>query len=210
VGSEPDGRLRSPSFERNFEPIRATLAELLADARGTVLEIASGPGQHAAHLAAALPWLGWQPSDIDDTHLASIAAWRAHLGADNLHAPLRLDAAGPWAERPEVSACAPLAAVYAQNLLHIAPWSVTEGLVAGAGRVLPPGASLAIYGPFREGGAHTGQGNARFDAALRADNPDWGVRDLDEVAALAETAGLGPPEIARLPSNNLLVAFRRL
>ena len=95
------------------------------------------------------------------------------------------------------------------NVVHIAPWAVAEGIVGGAAQVLAPGGSLILYGPFKEGGRHTGAGNASFDASLRAENPGWGVRDLDEVATLAAAAGLGPAQVTRMPSNNLLVAFVR-
>lgn len=209
VAATPDGRLCSPSFERNFEPIRAALGALIGSVRGSVLEIGAGTGQHAAHFARAFPGVTWIPSDPVEDHRASIAAWRAALGAPNLAAPLALDAATGWAGRTEVAALGPLAAVYAMNVIHIAPWAVACGLVAGVARVLAPGGRLILYGPFAEGGRHTGEGNARFDAALRAENPDWGVRDLDDVSALARDAGLGAPEVTVMPSNNRLVAFAR-
>ena len=210
-------RLVSPAFERNAEPIRLGLAALLPDATGpaagsrppAVLEIGSGPGQHAAHFAAAFPALVWQPTDIDAAHLASIAAWREAAGCPGLNAPFPLDASADWAALPEVGALGPLAAVLAVNIVHIAPWAVTQGIVAGAGRALAPGGRLILYGPFAEGGRHTGAGNARFDAALRAQNPDWGVRDLDDLSALAAAAGLGRAEIREMPANNRLVAWTR-
>ncbi|MDT8345274.1 MAG: DUF938 domain-containing protein [Thermohalobaculum sp.] len=209
VASTPDGRLCSPSFERNFEPIRAALVPLIGSLRGTVLEIGAGTGHHAAHFARAFPGVTWVPSDPREEHRASIAAWRAAVDAPNLAAPLALDAATGWADGAEVAALGPLAAVYAMNVIHIAPWTVACGLVAGAARVLAPGGRLILYGPFAEGGRHTGEGNARFDAALRAENPEWGVRDLGDVAALARDAGLGVPEVTVMPSNNRLVAFAR-
>lgn len=209
VAAHPDGRLVSPSFERNAGPIRAALAPLLrgAPGGGAVLEIGSGTGQHAAHFAPAFPELLWVPTDPVPEHRASIAAWRTISGALNLAAPLDLDAAQDWAAHPEVTSLGPLAAVFAMNVIHIAPWAVAEGIVAGAARSLAPGGRLILYGPFAEGGRHTGEGNARFDAALRAENPEWGVRDLDEVAALARAAGLGAPVVTAMPANNRLVAF---
>lgn len=209
VGAAPDGRLFSPSFERNFAPITAALGPLLEGLEGSVLEIGSGTGQHIAHWARAFPGLGWVPSDIQDAHHASIAAWRRELGPPNLAPPIRLDAAGAWDTEAEVRALGPLAAVLALNVIHIAPWAVAEGIVAGAGRALAAGGALVFYGPFRRAGAHTADSNAAFDAALRAENPDWGVRDLDEIAALAAAAGLGPARVTEMPSNNLLAAFLR-
>ncbi len=207
---EADGRLRSPSFERNFAPIRDALRPYLDGWDGTVLEIGSGTGQHIAHWAGEFPGLDWVPSDIHPRHHASIAAWGATLGCANLAEPLFLDAAADWAGEPQVQALGELTAVLSCNVIHIAPWAVAEGIVRGAARVLAPGAALILYGPFKQGGRHTGAGNASFDASLRAENPGWGVRDLDEVAALAAAAGLGPARITRMPSNNLAVAFARV
>ncbi len=209
TASEADGRLRSPSFARNFAPIRDGLRPYLDGRSGTVLEIGSGTGQHIAHWAGEFPGLTWVPSDIDTDHHASIAAWGTVLSCANLAPPLFLDAAADWAGEPAVRALGALSAVLCCNVLHIAPWAVAEGIVRGAAKVLAPGAALILYGPFSEGGRHTGEGNASFDASLRAENPDWGVRDLDQVAALAAAAGLGPARITRMPSNNLLVAFAR-
>lgn len=209
TASEADGRLRSPSFERNFAPIRDALRHHLEGAAGTVLEIGSGTGQHIAHWAGEFPGLRWVPSDIDARHHASIVAWGAALACANLTAPLFLDAATDWPDDPPVRALGNLTAVLSCNVIHIAPWPVAMGIVGGAARVLAPGGVLILYGPFREGGRHTGEGNASFDAGLRAENPDWGVRDLDDVAALAAAAGFGAAQVTRMPSNNLTVSFAK-
>ena len=152
-------------------------------ASGLVLEIASGTGQHAVHMARALPRLTWQPSDPDPEMRASIRAWTARSGLANVRAPLDLDVR---------AACWPLAAadaVVCINLIHIAPWSATAALAAGAARLLPPAGVLVLYGPFRREGRHTAPSNAAFDRSLRAADPDWGVRDLESAADVASAAG---------------------
>ena len=213
VAGEPDGRLVSPSFARNAGPIAEVLIPLLAGRTGTVLEVGAGPGQHSAHFAGLLaghaPGLRWLPTDPEPGHLASIEAWRAFSGTEALLPPARLDATDDWETAPAIDGHRPLAAVYVQNVLHIAPWAVTEGIVAGAAATLAPGAPVIVYGPFREGGVHTGEGNARFDAALRADNPEWGVRCVDEIGALAEAHGLTAPTLTPMPSNNRVLVMTR-
>ncbi len=196
-----DARLSSPSVERNRDPILAALRPLLPPA-GMVLEVASGSGEHIAHFAAAMPGLEFQPSDPSPEARASIDAWCG--GLPNVRPALDLDAARPdW---PPFRADA----VLCVNMIHIAPWAAAPGLVEGAARVLPAGGLLALYGPFLRNGTHTAPSNAAFDADLRARNPAWGVRGLEEVAALATAAGFGPPDITAMPANNLLVAFRSL
>ncbi len=194
----------SAPAERNKEPILGILRAVLPSA-GTVLEIASGTGQHAVHFAAALPALTWQPSEPDATRRAVLAARVAEAGLTNVRVPLALDVTRePWPLE------GPVAAIVAINLIHIAPWSATEALMAGAERHLAaagPGV-LVLYGPYKEGGVHTAPSNESFDASLRADNPAWGVRDLEAVAALAAVHGFGAPTVSRMPANNLTVVFR--
>lgn len=199
-----DGRQSAPSAERNLQPIAEALRPVLDGASGLVLEIGSGTGQHAAGLAAAFPDLEWQPSEDAGVSLVSIRAWTARSGLSNLRVPIRIDAAAPW---PDLG---PLAAVLSINVIHIAPWQVAEGIVRGAAAALEPGAALIFYGPFKEGGHHTGEGNMRFDEALRAQDPAWGVRDIDALSELAHNAGFGPPEITQMPANNRLVCYHRL
>lgn len=187
---------------RNRDPILAVLTDRLPPP-AHVLEIGSGTGEHALWFSRALPGLTWQPTDPDEDALRSIAAWREMAGSPNLLPPLRLDAsADTWpVERAD--------AVVSINMIHIAPWPATTGLIAGAGRVLTPAGLLFLYGPFREGGVHTTESNAAFDAGLRARDPSWGVRDLDEITALAASHGLVLAERIAMPSNNLSVVFRR-
>lgn len=191
----------SPAVARNREPILAVLRRMLP-AHGTVLEIASGTGEHAVHFAAGLPELAWQPTEIDADALASISAHCMSARLPNLLPPLELDACSPrW---PVGRADA----VVAINMIHIAPWTAAEGLMAGAARVLAPGGVLYLYGPFKENGRHTAPSNAGFDASLRAYDPEWGVRDLGEVCALAHRHGLDLVERIPMPANNLSVVFR--
>jgi SAM-dependent methyltransferase len=197
----PDPRLFSPAVARNRGPLLAVLRPRLPRA-GLVLEVASGSGEHLAALAALTPDLAFQPTDPDPEARASADAWARHLGAANMRPALPLDATAPdsW---PVAAADA----ILCVNLLHIAPWAATLGLLRGAARLLPAGAPLFLYGPFRRGGAHTAPSNAAFDEGLRARNPAWGVRDLEAVAEAAR--GFAPPEIITMPANNLVAVFRR-
>jgi SAM-dependent methyltransferase len=199
---DPADALVAPAVARNREPILSVLRGVLP-ARGLVLEVASGTGEHAAFFAAALPDLVWQPSDPDPDHRRSIAAHRALSGLPNLRSPLELDAAAP--EWPADRA----GAVVAINMVHIAPWAATAGLMAGAGRILGEGGLLFLYGPFKEGGAHTAPSNAAFDESLRARDPEWGVRDREVVEAEADRRGLVLAERVAMPANNLSLIFRR-
>ncbi|MCO4887778.1 class I SAM-dependent methyltransferase [Cupriavidus sp. WGtm5] len=199
---DPDARRMAPATERNREPILAVLRQVLP-ASGTVLEIASGTGQHAVHFAAALPGITWQPSDPDAAARASIAAWTAHAGLANVRPPLELDVCHqPWGiDAAEAVVCI--------NMIHIAPWAAAEALFAGAGKLLGPGGVLFLYGPYRRGGAHTAPSNAAFDAQLRATDPDWGVRDMEAVIALGAAQGLRCEEPVPMPANNFCLVLRK-
>lgn len=192
----------SPAAERNAAPILTQLQRLLP-ARGRVLEIASGTGQHAVHFATALSDLEWQPSDAAPDALQAIRIRATRAGLPNLRPPMELDVEAPdW----------PLAhadAIVCANLLHISPWHATEGLLAGAGRILHAGGPLAIYGPFRIDGRHTASSNARFDTDLRARDESWGIRDTTDMAAAASAHDLAHEETIALPANNHLLIFRR-
>lgn len=192
----------APAVARNREPILQVLSNCLPSS-ALVLEIASGTGEHAVWFSRALPAVTWQPTDQNPEALESIAAWRDTAGLPNIRPPLHLDAtSATW---PVTRADA----VVAINMVHIAPWLATEGLVAGAARVLEAEGLLFLYGPFREGGLHTAASNAAFDRDLRARNPSWGVRDLEDIVALAERNGLKSVERIEMPANNLSVMFRR-
>ena len=200
-----DPRRHAPATLRNREALLPILAAHLPGA-GAVLEIASGSGEHAAFFAPRLASeILWRPSDADPDALASIDAHAAASAAPEKIAPaLALDVtAGSW---PIDRA----AAVFCANMIHIAPWAAAEGLFRGAGAILPAGAPLILYGPFRRDGAHTAESNAAFDDSLKARDPRWGVRDLDgEVAPLAQAHGLDLAAIEAMPANNLTVVFRK-
>lgn len=195
-------RRYSPAAERNGPPILAALQGLLPPT-GLLLEIASGTGQHAAFCSAGLPGWQWQPSDFDTAALPSIAAWCKDLA--NVRPPLRLDVLDAhWAGVP-----AEVAAIYCANMIHIAPWACTAGLMQGAARHLSPRGLLITYGPYLIDGEPTAPSNLAFDADLRARHPDWGVRRLADVQAEAAKAGLGLRERLDMPANNKLLAWVR-
>jgi hypothetical protein len=196
-----DARRHAPATQRNRDPILHVLRRVLPSA-GLVLEIASGTGEHAAAFAGALHGVTWQPSDADPAARASIAAWTADL--PNVRPPLALDVtASPW----PIDAADAIVCI---NMIHIAPWAACEGLMRGAGAILPAGGGvLFLYGPYAIAGAHTASSNAAFDADLRARDPRWGVRDLDAVVACAAAHGLRHVETVAMPANNLSVVFVR-
>lgn len=202
MSDSSDQRLYAPAVARNRDPILAVLRRVLPES-GLVLEVASGSGEHAAFFAAALPHLDWQPSDPDPRARASIDGFRAESGLANLRAPVALDAATvPW---PVTAATA----VVCINMIHISPWAAAQGLMQGAAQVLPADGLLFLYGPFKEQGRHTAPSNAAFDADLRARDPRWGVRDLDEVVAAAAAQGLRHAETVVMPANNRSLILRR-
>ncbi|HEU0082945.1 MAG TPA: DUF938 domain-containing protein [Bradyrhizobium sp.] len=206
-----DGRLDAPSFHRNHEPIRAVLGKFLDGKSGDVLEAGSGTGQHVVDFARRSPAITWWPSDFNDAHLNSIAAWRAHAQLANVRAPLRIDLSDPaWCpEMHDGRGPGPLLAVLCANVIHIAPWRVAEGLLAGAARYLGADGRLFLYGPFKRDGKHTAGSNQAFDLSLRNNNPEWGVRDIGDVRQLAESNGLRLAEIADMPANNFMLVFAR-
>ena len=197
-----DPRLFHAHVARNRAPILDVLKRVLP-ASGLVVEIASGSGEHAVFFATAFPALTWQPTDINDDALASIAAHRAAAAAPNLLPPLRLDTTvQQW---PVAQADA----IVCNNMIHISPWAVTEGLMRGASRVLRSGGVLYLYGPYKIDGRHTAPSNEEFDRWLRAQDASWGVRDLGDVAHLAARHGFALAETVPMPANNLSVIFRR-
>jgi len=209
---EADGRLDAPAFHRNHQAIRTALQPFLADKSGDVLEAGSGTGQHVVDFARHFPDVTWWPSDLNEQHLKSIAAWRAYSGLANIRAPLRVDLFDPaWCpELDQGSGPKELLAVFCANVIHIAPWRAAEGLFTGAARYLSAHGRLFLYGPFKRAGQHTAPSNAAFDASLRQQDPEWGVRDLDDIETLASGVGLKPIDIVQMPANNLILIFERL
>jgi SAM-dependent methyltransferase len=209
---EPDGRLDAAAFHRNHRPIWEVLQKFLDGKSGDVLEAGSGTGQHAIDFARRSPQLTWWPSDLNDAHRKSIAAWQAHAQLANVRAPLRIDLSDPaWC--PEMhggSGPGKLLAVFCANVIHIAPWRVAEGLFAGAARYLRADGRLFLYGPFKRDGKHTALSNAVFDTSLRDNDAEWGVRDIADVQVLAESVGLSLVGIVEMPANNLILVFERL
>ncbi len=198
-------RLFSPSAARNRDAIRdAFLATM--PLTGMIVEVGSGTGEHAVHIAAAAPHLRWRPGDPDAASRASIAAWTAHLGLGNVDAPHAVDVMRPCRQEPFDGA----EGVVSINMIHIAPIEAAEGLIAGAAAILRPGGRLFLYGPFSRGGVHNAPSNAEFDASLKSRDPRWGVRDLErDVAPRAAAAGFDLVTSIEMPANNLSVIFAR-
>jgi SAM-dependent methyltransferase len=192
----------APATQRNREAITSVLRDILP-AKGVVLEVASGTGEHVVHFAAAFPDLTWQPSDYDPAGLASIEAWSSESGLPNIPSPLRIDAsAADWPlTRAEAIICI--------NMAHIAPWEASEGLFAGAARLLAPGAPLYLYGPYREAGVVTAESNEAFDVSLKARNPAWGLRSVEQMNALAAHSGFALEARVEMPANNLSLFYKR-
>ena len=195
----------SPSAARNTEPIVAALRPRLPQS-GRALEAASGTGQHIVAFAEGFPGVNWTPSDPDAAARASIVAHIREAGLANLHPPLAIDVIDPaWPEAVEPG----IAVMVAINLLHISPWAATLGLLSGAGQLLASDGRLFVYGPFARGGDYLSQSNVQFDAALRARDPGWGLRDVDDVTAAARAEGLDLNEVVAMPANNLMLVLAR-
>jgi hypothetical protein len=204
-----DERQYAPATQRNREYILEVLQQVLP-AEGTILEIASGTGEHAVFFAPRLHPRKWLPSDPNPLACASIAAWSAQFPADNLYPALELDVRSQvWeVETNTLSITPPITAIVNINMIHISPWSACLGLMAGANRILPPDGILYLYGPYKQAGQHTAPSNAAFDESLRSQNPEWGVRDLDDVIAAANEQNFKLVQVYQMPANNLSVVFQ--
>jgi hypothetical protein len=198
-----DHRQYAPATARNRDFILDVLRDVLP-ATGTILEVASGPGEHITHFARNLPSLVFQPSDPEPDALLSVAAWVKAANVANARAPIVLDASQSfW---PIASADG----IICINMIHISPWDATVGLIRGAGAILPPGSPLYLYGPYKRKGFATAPSNEASDRNLRDRNPTWGLRDLEAVAAIAQSVGFLALAVTEMPANNLSVVFRRI
>lgn len=194
-----DIRKHAPATLRNREAIAAELAALLPE-RGTVLEVASGSGEHAAYFAERFPDLTFVPSDPDAAARASIASWC--VGLANVAPPLAIDAAaGEW---PIAAADA----VLCINMVHISPWEATVGLFRACAALVPPGGPLILYGPYREVGVETAESNLAFDESLKARDPAWGLRDVADMDRVAAEWGFARTGRVEMPANNLVLVYR--
>ena len=200
-GSVAGARRSAPAAVRNREPIAEVLSEWLPST-GLVLEIASGTGEHAIFFAQRFPALEWQPSDVNGDALGSIAAWQDETKYPNLRPPLIIDAASPdWPiDRAD--------AVLSINMAHISPWESALGLLDGAARILGPGAPLILYGPWLREGVETAPSNLAFDADLKARDPQWGLRGVEEFAAAARERCFQLETVREMPANNLILLLR--
>lgn len=192
----------SPAAERNKDPI-LTVLESVLPAEGAVLEIASGTGQHVCYFAQALPGIRWQPTEPDDESREAMIIRIREAGLGNVQQPLALDVSQPrWpvAEHYDAILCI--------NMVHISPWAATQALLHGAARHLSSGGKLVLYGPYLENGSAV-QSNLDFDASLKRRNPEWGLRELEEVTRLAATLSLQRQQVVRMPANNLTLVFAR-
>jgi hypothetical protein len=198
-----DRRQYSPATVRNRDFILNVLFDVLPTT-GLILEIASGSGEHVVHFARNFPSLVFQPSDPDPEALLSVGAWVKDAQVTNVRAPIVLDASqSPWL-------IASADGIICINMVHISPWDATVGLITGAAATLPPGSPLYLYGPYKREGFATAPSNQAFDRNLRDRNPAWGLRHLEAVAAIAQSAGFSVPGVTEMPANNLSVVFRRM
>jgi hypothetical protein len=204
--SSATARQYAPATERNCQPILEVLSQYLPQL-GNILEIASGTGEHALFFAPNFAPQLWIPSDPEPYLRSSIESWRQDCPTKNLQSPLDLDARKcPWFIPNHFF---PITAILNINMIHISPWSACEGLMAGAGKILPAGGLLYLYGPFLQEGKPTAPSNLAFDTSLRDRNPEWGLRSLETVAQVAEKAGFKLREVIEMPANNLSVVWNR-
>lgn len=197
-----EAKRHAPATARNRDAIASVIGKYLPKT-GTILEIASGTGEHLVHFARTFPQLLWQPSDYDQAGLASINAWASDSGLDNILPPIRIDAASTdWPiEQADGILCI--------NMIHISPWEATMGLISGSASRLSKGAPLYLYGPYIQKGVPTVESNLAFDRSLRDRNAAWGLRSVEDVVEYAKQKGIMLQAIREMPSNNLSLVFSK-
>ncbi len=201
--SGPSALRSSPSCERNREALGAVLEIWLTP--GTLLEVGSGTGQHAAYLIDRLDGVQWQPSDRTPDH-GSINGWAATAESSaRIHPALALDATSydQWCQLPDFDA------LLTVNTLHIMDWDAVIALFSNAARQARDGTLFLMYGPFHVGGKPTSEGNAVFDVQLRAEETGMGIRDIGEVRALACSSGWVEIAHYHMPANNQMLVLER-
>ncbi|MBD2294907.1 DUF938 domain-containing protein [Anabaena sphaerica FACHB-251] len=208
MNTNPDKKQFAPATQRNREAILEVLLQVLPT-NGTILEIASGTGEHAVFFAPHLAPRKWLPSDPNPMLRESITAWAEEFKSDHLYPPLDLDAQLPvWPVEKDKVTDSSIIAIININMIHISPWSACLGLMAGAGRILPPGGILYLYGPYKQNRQHTAPSNAAFDESLQSQNPAWGVRNLEDVVEAAKAENLTLQKVYQMPANNLSLIFK--
>ena len=200
-----DARRYAPATERNRGPILQVLLRILPT-KGNILEIASGTGEHSIFFAPRLAPRQWYPSEQESELRDSIIAWQDRYENDNLYTPLDINAAAEYWSIEEKNIV--INAIVNINMIHISPWKTCLGLMAGAGRILPTGGILYLYGPYKQDGKHTAPSNEAFDRSLKSRNPEWGVRNLEDVISVAKENSLILQEVVKMPANNLSVVFK--
>lgn len=204
-----DKRQFSEACERNKQAIYEKIRPFMLK-QETLLEVASGTGQHAVFMAALFPDLKWQPSNLDRRQVESVEEWMKASPSPNILPPVQLDACqNCWPVEQDDYAGGEITAIFNANMIHISPWEVCLGLMAGAGRILPPKGQLILYGPYKVNGRHTASSNQKFENWLKSKNPDFGVRDIGEVVVVAEQNGLDHRESYEMPANNFLQLFEK-
>ncbi len=197
----------APATDRNREPILAVLKDCIPD-HGTILELASGSGQHAIYFVDQMPGHYWQPSDPDEESRNSISAWWWEVQLNNILPPLNINAQDDIWDIENVEIPQPVTSIVCINMVHISPWESTVGLIKGASRILPKDGILYLYGPYKVDGKHTAPSNELFDIKLRSQNPEWGIRELNDVIKLAHENDLSLVKTVDMPANNLSIIFK--
>jgi hypothetical protein len=203
-----DARQYAPATLRNREAILETLLQILPPT-GNILEISSGTGEHAVYFAPHLQPRQWIPTDPNPIAISSIIAWQKYYPSPNLLAPITIDVTeSDWQRDPQLQN-QDIQAIVNINMIHIAPWTACLGLISGASKILPEGGLLYLYGAYKQNGKHTAPSNADFDASLRNQNPEWGVRDLEAVIDVAIAQNLVLQTVQPMPANNLSMIFQK-